>query len=111
LDRVVVKLGDSTFPVSAGSGGQWGGNSSTSGVYAACVKLRAAVAQKLGFDADQAVFETGEIRQGERRVTLAEAAADGALVEEDAIEFGELDNRYRLASFGSHFVEVAVHAH
>lgn len=111
LDQVVVKLGDSTFPVSSGSGGQWGGNSSTSGVYAACVKLRATVAQKLGFDADQAVFENGEIRQGERRVSLAEAAADGALIEEDAIEFGELDNRYHLASFGSHFVEVAVHAH
>jgi xanthine dehydrogenase YagR molybdenum-binding subunit len=111
LDRVMVKLGDSSFPVSAGSGGQWGGNSSTSGVYAACVKLRTAVAQKLGFDADQAVFENGEVRQGERRVLLAEAATDGNLMGEDAIEFGELDNQYRLTSFGSHFVEVAVHAH
>ena len=26
LDRVLVRLGDSTFPVSCGSGGQWGGN-------------------------------------------------------------------------------------
>lgn len=111
LEQVVVKLGDSTFPVSAGSGGQWGGNSSTSGVYAACVKLRATVAQKLGFDADQAVFEDGEVRQGDRRISLAEAAADGSLTEEDAIEFGDLDERYRLTSFGSHFVEVAVHAH
>ena len=51
LDKVVVRLGDSTFPVSAGSGGQWGANSSTAGVYAACVKLREAVAQKLGFNA------------------------------------------------------------
>ncbi len=25
LERVVVRLGDSRFPVSAGSGGQWGG--------------------------------------------------------------------------------------
>jgi CO/xanthine dehydrogenase Mo-binding subunit len=38
LDKVVVRLGDSSFPVSCGSGGQWGGNSSTAGVYAACVK-------------------------------------------------------------------------
>ena len=37
LDRVSVRLGDSTYPVSSGSGGQWGANSSTSGVYAACV--------------------------------------------------------------------------
>ena len=46
LDKVVVRLGDSSFPVSCGSGGQWGGNSSTAGVYAACMKLREAVAQK-----------------------------------------------------------------
>jgi|HubBroStandDraft_6_1064221.scaffolds.fasta_scaffold841893_2 hypothetical protein len=48
LDKVVVLLGDSSFPVSAGSDGQWGANNSTAGVYAACVKLREAIAQKLG---------------------------------------------------------------
>src|SRR5213079_2978829 len=42
LEKVVVRLGDSSFPVSCGSGGQWGGNNSTAGVYAACVKLREA---------------------------------------------------------------------
>jgi xanthine dehydrogenase YagR molybdenum-binding subunit len=26
LDKVVVRLGDSAFPVSSGSGGQWGAN-------------------------------------------------------------------------------------
>ncbi|MEY4563517.1 MAG: hypothetical protein RLZZ618_2794 [Pseudomonadota bacterium] len=36
LDKEVVRLGDSTFLVSAGSGGQWGGNCSTAGVFAAC---------------------------------------------------------------------------
>jgi xanthine dehydrogenase YagR molybdenum-binding subunit len=45
---VVVRLGDSSFPVSSGSGGQFGGNCSTAGDYAACVKLREAIAQKLG---------------------------------------------------------------
>ena len=54
LEKVVVRLGDSAFPVSAGSGGQWGGNNSTAGVYAACVKLREAVAQKLGFNSAEA---------------------------------------------------------
>ena len=53
LDKVVVRLGDSSFPVSCGSGGQWGGNSSTAGVYAACMKLREAVAQKAGFNAER----------------------------------------------------------
>ncbi|KAK0350017.1 hypothetical protein LTR94_030740, partial [Friedmanniomyces endolithicus] len=40
LDKVIVLLGDSRFPASAGSGGQWGAPNSTAGVYAACVKLR-----------------------------------------------------------------------
>ncbi len=68
LERVNVRLGDSTFPVSAGSGGQWGGNCSTAGVYAACVKLREAVAQKLGFNAAEAVFAdgAGPVRQSQR---------------------------------------------
>ena len=41
------------------TGGQWGANSSTSGVYAACVKLRDAVAQKLGFNSADAEFADG----------------------------------------------------
>ena len=46
---------------SSGSGGQWGANSATAGVYAACVRLREAVAQKVGFDANEAVFADGTI--------------------------------------------------
>jgi xanthine dehydrogenase YagR molybdenum-binding subunit len=110
LDKVAVRLGDSAFPVSAGSGGQWGANNSTAGVYAACVKLREAVAQKLGFDAAAAVFADGQVRSGNRSAPLAQAAADGAVVAEDAIEYGDLDKRYQQSTFGAHFVEVAVDA-
>jgi len=46
LEKVFVRLGDSAFPVSAGSGGQWGSNISTAGVCAACVKMREAVVKK-----------------------------------------------------------------
>src|SRR6185369_14116092 len=86
LDKVVVRLGDSTFPVSCGSGGQWGGNNSTAGVYAACQKLREAVAQKLGFDAKSAVFGDGKVSAGGRSASLAEAAGQSGLVGEDGIE-------------------------
>ena len=110
LNRVVVRLGDSHFPVSCGSGGQWGGNSSTSGVYAACVKLREAVAQKLGFDSTQAVFADGEVRAGNRHATLAEAAGESGLAAEDTMEYGDLDKKYQQSTFGAHFVEVRVHA-
>ena len=109
LDRVDVRLGDSAFPTSAGSGGQWGANSSTSGVYAACAKLREQVAAKLGVPADEAEFVDGSVRAGGRTVPLAQAAAGGELVAEDSIEFsGGLDKKNQLSTFGAHFVEVAV---
>lgn len=108
LDKVIVRLGDSDFPVSSGSGGQFGANSSTSGVYAACMKLREAVAGKLGFNSADAVFEDGQVRSGNRAVPLAEAATGGDIVAEDAIEFGDLDKTYQQSTFGSHFVEVGV---
>ena len=110
LASVVVKLGDSSFPVSSGSGGQWGANSSTAGVYAACVKLREAVAQKLGLNPEDAAFADGAVRSGGRTVPLAQAAADGELVAEDFMEYGDLDKKYQQSTFGAHFVEVAVDA-
>jgi xanthine dehydrogenase YagR molybdenum-binding subunit len=110
LDKVVVRLGDSSFPVSAGSGGQWGGNCSTAGVYAACVKLREAVAQRVGLPSDGASFADGMVHAGGRSVPLAEAAGGNGLVAEDIIEFGDLDKKYRQSTFGAHFVEVAVDA-
>ena len=110
LHKVVVRLGDSTYPVSAGSGGQWGANNSTSGVFAACVKLREAVSQKLGFNADEAIFVDGQVRAGDRSVSLVEAAGDTELVGEDAIEYGDLAKKYQSSTFGAHFVEVGVDA-
>lgn len=110
LEQVVVRLGDSTFPVSSGSGGQWGGNCSTAGVYAACMKLREAVTQKLGVSAADTVFAEGQVRSGGRAMSLAQAAADNELVAEDVIEFGQLSSKYRISTFGAHFVEVGVDA-
>ncbi|MCC0808104.1 xanthine dehydrogenase family protein molybdopterin-binding subunit, partial [Methylobacterium sp. W2] len=110
LEKVVVRLGDSSFPASAGSGGQWGANSSTSGVYAACMKLREAVAQRLGINSADAVFEDGHVRSGNRAVPLGDAA-QGGLTVEDTIEFGDLSKTYQQSTFGAHFVEVGVDVH
>jgi xanthine dehydrogenase YagR molybdenum-binding subunit len=108
LDKVVVSLGDSAFPVSCGSGGQWGGNNSTAGVYAACMKLREVVAQKAGFNTGDAVFADGQVRSGNRSKALGEVAGEQGLVAEDHIEYGDLDKKYQQSTFGAHFVEVAV---
>ncbi|WP_311272952.1 MULTISPECIES: aldehyde oxidoreductase molybdenum-binding subunit PaoC [unclassified Rhizobium] len=108
VDKVAVQLGDSRFPISAGSGGQFGANSSTSGVYAACVKLREAIAQKLGFNSDDALFEDGMVKSGNRAVPLAEAAGTDGLVGEDTMEWGDLTKTHQQSTFGAHFVEVGV---
>jgi xanthine dehydrogenase YagR molybdenum-binding subunit len=110
IDKVVVRLGDTHFPQSAGSGGQFGAASSTAGVYAACVKLREDVAQRLGFNSGDVDFADGQVRFGNRSVPLAEAASAGELVAEDRMEYGDLNKRFSQQTFGAHFVEVAVDA-
>jgi len=106
LDRVRVRLGDSEFPVSCGSGGQWGANNSCAGVFAACMKLRSMVAAKAGLG-DDAAFVDGEVRGGGKAVPLESFSG---LVAEDGIEYGDLDKRFQQSTFGAHFVEAAVDA-
>lgn len=108
LENVRVHLGDSLYPVSAGSGGQWGANTSTSGVYAACVKLREQIARKAGLDPQRAEFANGKVSDPSREITLSEALSGETLSAEDAIEFGDLDKHYQQSTFAGHFVEVAV---
>ncbi|WP_343527656.1 aldehyde oxidoreductase molybdenum-binding subunit PaoC [Sphingomonas sp.] len=111
LNAVDVRLGDSAYPVSAGSGGQFGAANATAGVYAACVKLREAIAQRLGFNSADMTFADGKVTGGNRSVPLREAVGGSALSAEDGIEFGDLDKTYQLSTFGAHFVEVGVDAY
>jgi len=108
IDDVTVRLGDSSYPASAGSGGQWGANNSTSGLYAACAKLREMVTSGLGIKDSDAIFAHGHVLADGRAVSLGDAAANGELVAEDFIEYGDLDKKYQQSTFGAHFVEVAV---
>jgi len=110
IDRVVVKLGDTRFPVAAGSGGQWGAASSTAGVYAACAKLRELVAAALDLDPAQAVFADGQVSAGGHTVPLLRAAQGGALSAEEKMEYGDLSKQFAQQTFGAHFAEVRVHA-
>jgi len=110
-DKVVVRLADSAFPETPGSGGQQGGPSVTAGVYAACMKLREAVARRLGLDPGKVMFTGGRVASGSRSVPLASAAQGGDLVVEDVIEFDKLAERYAQQTFGAHFAEVAVDAY
>ncbi|QIG81083.1 aldehyde oxidoreductase molybdenum-binding subunit PaoC [Stakelama tenebrarum] len=108
LSHVQVELGDSRYPVSAGSGGQWGAASSTAGVYAACVNLRRAIGEKLGFDGDAATFENGRIGLGNRSIALADA---GPISAEDSMTYGDFKQDYDVGTYAAHFCEVAVDAY
>jgi xanthine dehydrogenase YagR molybdenum-binding subunit len=110
LSQVTVKLGDSRFPISAGSGGQFGAVSATSGVYAACLKLRENVARTLGVDPAGADFVDGAVVSGGKRVPLAQAAGGQSLTGEDKIEFADMSEKYLQYTFGAQFVEVAVNS-
>lgn len=109
LNKVVVKLGDSAFPETPGSGGQQGAPSVTAGVYAACSKLREAIATRLGLDPSSAQFNAGEVRSNGKAIPLVDAVDAGELVVEEFMEFGDLAKRYAIQTFGAHFAEVAVH--
>jgi len=109
VEQVTVRLGDSDFPASAGSGGQWGANNSTAGVYAACVRLREQVAQRLGLDPADATFADGEVSAGNgRTMPLLDAVRAGAITVEDSIEYGDLGKQYQQSTFAAHFVEAAI---
>ena len=105
---VTVRLGHSDFPVSPGSVGQLGANNSAASVYAACVKLREAIAQKLGFNSQEARFENGHVIAGNRRMLLAAACGDEPIEAEDVIEYGDDSRTHQQSTFGAQFVEVAV---
>jgi xanthine dehydrogenase YagR molybdenum-binding subunit len=108
IKDVTVVLGDSDFPVSSGSGGQWGANNSTAGLYAACLKLREAVAQALGFNSPDIAFADGKVTAEGRSVALAEAARNGPLTGEDGFDPTDMGKRWQQSTFAAHFVEVGV---
>lgn len=110
LDQIDVRLADSNYPVSCGSGGQFGGNSSASGVYAACMLLRNKLALLAGYDTETSTFRDGRITSRGQSRSLAELAGSKGLVATDKIEYGDMQKKFALASFGAHFVEVGVHA-
>ncbi len=109
LEAVEVKLGDTALPASPGSGGSFGANSSTAGTYAACIALRTMLAQKAGLG-PEAEFADGKISAGGRSVPLRQLAANGPVIAEDRMSYGDLTKKYAQASFGAHFAEVGVDA-
>ncbi|MCH4811990.1 aldehyde oxidoreductase molybdenum-binding subunit PaoC [Vreelandella neptunia] len=109
MGDVEVRLGNSAYPTSSGSGGQFGATSATAGVYAACVALQAQIAKRL--NVDEARFENGRVVAGQLDLALADVADGEEIVAEDTINFGDFKDELEIGTFGAHFVEVAVNAY
>jgi xanthine dehydrogenase YagR molybdenum-binding subunit len=127
LSDVEVRLGDSQFPVSAGSAGSWGAASSGTAITNACRALRERIvaAERAGdgspfrgVDAAEIALENGMIRAGGVQKPLFEIAAiiakDGLSAEGDSgVSANEPLPAYKefsQHSFGAHFAEVEVDA-
>jgi xanthine dehydrogenase YagR molybdenum-binding subunit len=108
LDHVQVRLGDSDYPEASGSGGSWGANSASAGVYAACDELRRELARMAGFPYAKAVFRNGKLWQGAECTGLDELAGKDGVSATGRMTYGDLDEQYAQAGFGAHFAEVHV---
>lgn len=109
LADVEVRLGNSDYPVSSGSGGQFGAASATAGVYAACLALQALIAKRLNLDTPR--FENRRVVADATDLALADILDGEELVAEDTMHFGDFQDSMQMGTFAAHFVEVAVHAH
>ena len=109
VEQVRVRLGDSEFPRAAGSGGSFGANSSTTGLYYACLELRREIASRVGYAASSASFSDGAVHCEAESTPLSKVSREPVTVSGN-VTWGDLTEKYAQASFGAHFAEVAVNA-
>ena len=108
MDRIGVRLGDTAFPMGAGSIASIGASSAGASVFDGCQQLCRLLAERAGFDAQKARFERGRIALGRRSHELGELAGAEGLSVLGNVEPGDLHRRYAQAAFGAHFCEVGV---
>lgn len=77
LNDVEVRLGDTTMPAGAGSGGSFGAGSAGSSVYLACQKLREMLAQRLDIDPSTLKLSDGQASGSGVYSVMREAVNEG----------------------------------
>lgn len=106
-DQVRVRLGDTDFPPSSGSGGSFGAASSGTSVYLACEDIRRQIAAVMGCDERELTLQNGRARANNVDSALADVL-NGPLEAEGRLEPGATEKSVRQATWGSHWAEVAV---
>jgi len=108
LEKVTVLLGDSDFPDTPGSGGSFGAASAGSGLYDACMNLRAKLCHSAGVDPEKTEFADGHLTNGDTRASLQTLAGKDGVEADGAIEPGSNNKDFNQNSYGAFFAEVAV---
>jgi xanthine dehydrogenase YagR molybdenum-binding subunit len=109
--NVLVRLGDSSFPPGAGSGGSWGAPSTGSAVFLACEAIREQLAQRLGCTEEELTLKDGFAIAGNRRLALPDLLGGKPIEETGHFEEGKTAEEFSAAMYGAFFVEVAVNAY
>ena len=105
--QIRMELGDTAYPMSAGSGGSFGAASSGSALYDACIALRAKLAAAAEMDPATALFANGTITQKGQTKSLTSLAGAGLDADGEIIPGATLKD-FSQQSYGAHFAEVGV---
>jgi xanthine dehydrogenase YagR molybdenum-binding subunit len=110
VPAVEVRIGDTDFPASAGSGGSFGAGSACSAVVLACEDIIAALALRMNASPEELTLHDGCVVAGGRSVALADLLHGEPIVATGKTGPGAETQATSQASHGVHFVEVAVNA-
>lgn len=105
---VRMELGDTAYPMASGSGGSFGAASSGSGLFEACMNLRAKLARAAGMDPVSASFADGKIAFGGASKPLKSLAGNRGIEADGSIQPGATLKEYSQQSYGAQFAEVGV---
>lgn len=113
LDRndVLVRLGDSSFPPGAGSGGSWGAPSTGSAVFLACEAIRTRLAARLGCQEEELTLQDGFATVRGQTTALSDVLKGDQIEEVGHFKAGEISDKFSAAMYGAFFTEVAVNAY
>jgi xanthine dehydrogenase YagR molybdenum-binding subunit len=106
--QIRMELGDTAFPMAAGSGGSFGAASSGSALYDACMTLRTKLAQAAGMDPATARFAEGRVTAPGQSKPLSDLVGASGLDADGSIQPGATLKDYSQQSYGAHFAEVGV---
>jgi xanthine dehydrogenase YagR molybdenum-binding subunit len=110
MERIEVRLGDTGFPASPGSGGSWGAASTSSSVALACGTIIAELARRMDAKPEELALQDGFATARNRRAPLTELMNGENFSALGTIRPGKNSTDTSQWTFGAQFAEVAVSA-